>query len=121
MRCKPGVSISRLRPELMQLFPVVDAVFWAWNKVPVVTSTYDSHVAGLHPQNLAFDLRCHHLGDYKAQLTVFRILKQEIESRFPHYYDVLFECAQTPNAHFHIEAAPFLLGLLEGSAKEVAA
>lgn len=121
MRCKDGIDTNRLRPELLQLFPVIDSVFWAFNKVPVITSTNDGlHMKGsLHYQDLAFDLRVKHLGEFPARASLFACLKKEIDRLYPGWYDVLHEGKHTDGEHIHVEASPLLLGLIEGSIKEM--
>ena len=121
MRGKEGVDVNHLRPELFQLFPVIDAVFFAFSKVPIITSTHDgSHMKGsLHYSDLAYDLRVRHLGEQQARHSLFMCLKKEIERIYPGLYDVLHEYVGSESEHIHIEASPFLVGYLEGAVKEV--
>lgn len=124
MHCKDnGVNISRLRPELLQLFPLIDQVFWAWNKTPILTSGNDGqHLPhSLHYADLAFDLRVKHLGDFPARKSLYACLKREIDRLYPGWYDVLHENVNRESEHIHIEASPLLLGMIEGAAKEVEA
>lgn len=122
MRCKDErVNIAHLRPELLQLFPVIDSVFWAWNKVPIITSGNDGHhlPQSLHYHDLAFDLRVRHLGDYAARRSLFICLKKEIDRLYPGWYDVLHENLNRESEHIHCEASPLLMGMIEGATKEV--
>lgn len=126
MRVKDaGVSLSQLHPCIQQLFPTLEEVFaWGWNKEVVVTSGCElttKHMPGsLHYDGLAIDLRSKHCGDYPARRSIFQTLKKTINDRFPGWYDVLWEGQQRESEHFHIEASPILLGLIEGETKEVA-
>ena len=121
MRCKDGVNVNYLRPELFQLFPVVEQVFWAFSKVPIITSTHDgSHMKGsLHYSDLAFDLRVRHLGEQQARHSLFMCLKKEIERLYPGMYDILHEYVGSESEHIHIECSPYLVGYIEGAVKEV--
>ncbi|KKL60573.1 hypothetical protein LCGC14_2203930, partial [marine sediment metagenome] len=95
MLLKPGVDISRLRPEIRKRLSVIEnAVKECEANNLIITSTYEgTHSAGsLHYANLAIDIRCIGNGD-----NLLKLLKRDLGPD----YDVVNE-----RGHIHIEYDP---------------
>ena len=95
MLIKPGVDISRLRPEIRKRLNAINKLYESVNEELVITSTYEgNHSAGtLHYANLAIDIRRPKDERTKIHEGLRRILDDN--------YDIVFE-----GTHIHIEFDP---------------
>jgi hypothetical protein len=97
---KEGVRFRKLIPELYNILPVLDMVFLDHGIECTITSANDGvhKPDSLHYLDRALDLRSHDLPS-GAEPFIVHDLQQVLGLD----YDVLFEDANTPNEHFHLE------------------
>lgn len=104
IKCKVGVKLFGLRPEMLVVLQVADAAWQAFgHDGPTITSARDSvHGFGsLHCVGAAVDLRSKDLPDDHKRLILTR-LRDCLTDEF----DILLEAEGQANEHFHIEFQP---------------
>lgn len=104
IKCKAGVKLFGIRPELSLALQVADA---AWREFghdgPTITSARDSvHGHGsLHCSGAAVDLRSKDLTDDHKRRILMR-MRECLTDEF----DILLEAQGQQNEHFHLEFQP---------------
>jgi hypothetical protein len=98
-----GVRFRELRPEIYNIFPLLDDIFKGHNLECTITSANDrKHMTNsFHYKNLALDLRSHYIPNGREQEVI-----GEIKEAIGLDYDVILEDLDTPNEHIHLEFDP---------------
>lgn len=102
---KTGVVFEVLRPEIYNIFPVIDQT---WNRhaketIPVITSAFRPGEANLlHAKDRALDIRSKNLSTDQKE----SILVDLTDALYQKGYDILLEDRGSDNEHFHIEYDP---------------
>jgi len=98
---KEGVTPAALSAEMLRALPVIEQVHRSLGlRAPIVTSTTESHVTGLHPRGLAVDLRTRDLQPLQISALVI-----ELRRALGTDYDVIDE-SRTSQPHIHVEYDP---------------
>ena len=106
IRCKRGVSIVGLKPELLMGIYFAEQTYTEHGQeVMTVTAVRDGkHTANsLHYKGLACDLRTKDLPDETTKDNIFDQLRVLLN---PLGFDVVFESRGLDNEHFHLEFDP---------------
>ena len=105
MILKPGVSTRGISNELLIALTVCNEVYAVHDTNMVITSMNDGthSLQSKHYRGDAADLRTRNLPQNVDPQDVVREIKERLNSRD---YDVIFESADTPNEHIHIEYDP---------------
>ena len=95
--CKDGVTLDKLRPEILKALEVAVYVYATFGQKLVVTSANDGkHMKNsLHYKDLAFDLRTRDI-EPKIVEEMVAVIKKNLTAD----YDVIIE---TISPHLHIE------------------
>lgn len=104
IKCKAGVKVFGLRPEVLLALMVADSVWKSFGyDVLTITSAVDSvHGPGsLHYAGAAVDLRSKDIADDHKRLIVSRV-RECLTSEF----DFILESHGQTNEHFHLEFQP---------------
>ena len=100
---KKGVTISKLTPQAVLAFVIVQPIFHRRDRVCIMTSGDDSthKPTSKHYTGDAFDLRSKHLRlAEKGEVLV------EMKEALGENYDVIIELVGEPLEHYHIEYDP---------------
>lgn len=100
---KQGAKFEGLQPEILLAVIVANDVYHMHGQRLVVTEgTGGDHMIGsLHYHGQAVDLRTSNLNESDKAMIV-----AELKANLGAEYDVIFEGADTPNEHIHVEFDP---------------
>lgn len=111
MKLKPGVSLKGVKPEILNIIPVIDSCYAALAIEPTATCTTKDHLEDdPHTHGYAIDLRTHGI-----PVGIQRSLAAIISHRLGSTYYVTSEVPGKPNEHIHIQVRKDLWRKLEAS------